>query len=545
MVGYARLWLTVRRTCGLRPGAPTPDQRSTTLSFDQSSTPADRRSRRDSRRSFRPYEKGGRRPGGRRPAGGPRDRRPFDPARRAAVDAFDLTLSAFPALGVPDRVARLLGVDGITSPTPVQAAVIPDAIARRDVLGRARTGSGKTLAFGLPMLTRLAGARSRPNHPRGLIIVPTRELANQVTSALEQLAEALNLRMVTVYGGAPYDRQIRRLSQGVDVVVATPGRLDDLVGRGICRLDDIEVVTLDEADHLCDLGFYPVVSELLAATPAGGQRLLLSATLDGDVDRLVRRHLVDPARHEIDPDQGSVTEMDHHVLVVGSHNKLEVTTELVRANPRSIVFTRTKHGATRLAEDLEGAGVAAVDLHGNLSQRVRERNLGRFRSGRAQVVVATDVAARGIHVDGVGLVVHYDPAGEAKGYLHRSGRTARAGASGTVVTVANAGQARQMAGLHKRAGVDAKHVDARHLNGPLTTEALAGAPAMAIAAAPSGGSRGGARRSGGSSGAGGYRGGSGSGRGYGGGSRGQGRNGGRGDGGSFGERRRDAARSHR
>jgi superfamily II DNA/RNA helicase len=454
------------------------------------------------------------------------------------VDAFDLTRSAFPALGVPDRVARLLGVDGITAPTPVQAAVIPDAIAGRDVLGRARTGSGKTLAFGLPMLMRLAGARSRPNHPRGMIIVPTRELANQVTSALEPVAEALDLRMVTVYGGAPYDRQIRRLSQGVDVVVATPGRLDDLVGRGICRLDGIEIVTLDEADHLCDLGFYPVVSELLAATPAGGQRLLLSATLDGDVDRLVRKHLVEPVRHEIDPDQSSITEMDHHVVVVGSHNKLEVTTELVRANPRSIVFTRTKHAAMRLAEDLEDAGVAAVDLHGDLSQRVRERNLDRFRSGRAKVVVATDVAARGIHVDGVGLVVHYDPAGEAKSYLHRSGRTARAGASGAVVTVANAGQARQMTGLHKRAGVDAKHVDARHLVRPMTAKALAGAPAMAIAAAPLGGSsRGGPRRAGGSTGSGGYRGRSGSDRGFGGGSRGQGRNGSRGHG-----RRRDAAR---
>jgi superfamily II DNA/RNA helicase len=538
MVGYARPWLTVRRTCGLRPGAPAPDHRSTSLSFDQSSMPTDRRVRRDSRRSDRPYQKRGRRPAGRRPAGGPRDRRTVDPARRAAVDAFDLTRSAFPALGVPDRVARLLGVDGITAPTPVQAAVIPDAIAGRDVLGRARTGSGKTLAFGLPMLMRLAGARSRPHHPRGVIIVPTRELANQVTSALEPVAEALNLRMVTVYGGAPYDRQIRRLSQGVDVVVATPGRLDDLVGRGICRLDDIEIVTLDEADHLCDLGFYPVVSELLAATPAGGQRLLLSATLDGDVDRLVRKHLVEPVRHEIDPDQSSITEMDHHVVVVGSHNKLEVTTELVRANPRSIVFTRTKHAAMRLAEDLEDAGVAAVDLHGDLSQRVRERNLDRFRSGRAKVVVATDVAARGIHVDGVGMVVHYDPAGEAKSYLHRSGRTARAGASGAVVTVANAGQARQMTGLYKRAGVDAKHVDARHLVRPMTAEALAGAPAMAIAAAPRGGSsRGGPRRAGGSSGSGGYRGRPGSDRGFGGGPRGQGRNGSRGYG-----RRRDSAR---
>jgi len=472
------------------------------MPFDQSSLPTDRQGRRPdrrddrrgARRSARPYAK--RRPHGARdgrPSGGPRDRRAADPARAAAIEAFDVTTSAFPALGVADLVVKLLGVDGITTPTPVQAAVIPDAMAGRDVLGRARTGSGKTLAFGLPILARLAGTRSRPNHPRAMIIVPTRELAGQVTSAIEPLAEALGLRMVTVYGGTPYDRQIRRLSQGVDIVVATPGRLDDLVRRGTCRLDDVEIVTLDEADHLCDLGFYPVVSDLLAATPPGGQRLLLSATLDGDVDRLVRRHLADPARHEVDSDRGSVTEMEHHVLVVGAHSKLEVTTQLVRANPRSIVFTRTKGGATRLAENLEDAGVSAVDLHGDLSQRVRERNLDRFRTGRAQVVVATDVAARGIHVDGVGLVVHYDPAGEPKSYLHRSGRTARNGASGAVVTVAMPGQARAMTGLHKRAGVEAKHLDARSIDGPLTANALATAPAM-TPTTPSRGSRPGPRQ---------------------------------------------------
>ncbi|MGH8824413.1 MAG: DEAD/DEAH box helicase [Jiangellaceae bacterium] len=458
---------------------------------DQSTLPTDRTGhrprrrddRQDTRRSARPHRS--RRPRGGRASDGTRDRRVADPVRLAAIDGFDVTSSAFPALGVPDRVVRLLGVDGITMPTPVQAAVIPDAVAGRDVLGRARTGSGKTLAFGLPILARLAGARSSPNRPRALVIVPTRELAGQVTSALEPLAEASGLRMVTVYGGTPYDRQIRRLSRGVDIVVATPGRLDDLVRRGTCRFDDVKIVVLDEADHLCDLGFYPVVSDLLATTPPGGQRLLLSATLDGDVDRLVRRHLADPVRHEVDPDQGSVTEMDHHVLVVAARSKLDVTIRLVRANPRSIVFTRTKEGATRLAEDLGDAGVPAVDLHGDLSQRVRERNLDRFRTGRAQVVVATDVAARGIHVEGVGLVVHHDPAGEPKSYLHRSGRTARAGASGSVVTVATRDQAWAMTGLHKRAGVEARHVDARSVDGPLTTWALADAPEM-VPVAPSG-----------------------------------------------------------
>lgn len=403
-----------------------------------------------------------------------------DEARRAAIAAFDPATSAFGALGVADRIVKILGVDGITEPTPVQAAVIPDAIGRRDVLGRARTGSGKTLAFGLPMIERLAGASSEPNRPRGLIVVPTRELAGQVTASLEPLADALRLRMVTVYGGVSYDRQIRRLDRGVDIVVATPGRLDDLIRKGACDLDAVEVVTLDEADHLCDLGFYPVIDDLVSQTPEGGQRLLLSATLDGDVDRLVRRHLSDPARHEFDPDGDSVTTMDHHVLVVGHHEKLDVAADLVRAHERSIVFTRTKDGAMRLAEDFEDAGVRAVDLHGDLSQRVRERNLDRFRRGQAQVVVATDVAARGIHVDDVGLVVHYDPAGEAKAYLHRSGRTARAGASGAVVTMATRGQASRMGEMFTKAGVTAKNVDVRSVDGPLSSSALAAAPEMML-----------------------------------------------------------------
>ncbi|HEX5993525.1 MAG TPA: DEAD/DEAH box helicase, partial [Jiangellales bacterium] len=409
---------------------------------------------------------------------GPRRPQGIDAAKRAAMASFDPSTSGFGALGVPTELVRMLGVDGIARPTPVQTAVIPDALAGRDVLGRARTGSGKTLAFGLPILTRLAGRRSRANHPRALIIVPTRELAGQVAAALEPLARELKLSLVTVYGGTPYGWQIRSLDRGVDLVIATPGRLQDLVDRGVCRLDDVEIVTLDEADHLCDLGFYPAVSDLLAATPTGGQRLLLSATLDGDVDRLVRRYLDGPARHEVDPDAGAVTTMDHHVLVVGHQTKLEVTTELVRANPRSIVFTRTKDGASRLADELEGAGVPAVDLHGDLSQRIRERNLRRFRSGAAHVVVATDVAARGIHVEGVGMVVHFDPPGEPKAYLHRSGRTARAGASGAVVTMATPAQARTMTGLHRRAGVDAKHIDARGMTGPLTAESLASAPAV-------------------------------------------------------------------
>ena len=413
---------------------------------------------------------------GNRPNG---NRQPRDPAREAAIEAFDTALSAFGALGVDDRIVKILGVDGIVAPTGVQAAVLPDAMAGRDVLGRARTGSGKTLAFGLPVLARLTGRRSRPNRPRALIMAPTRELAGQVATTIEPLARALGLGAVTVYGGAPYERQIRRLDRGVDVVIATPGRLNDLVDRGACMLDDVEVVVLDEADHLCDLGFFPVIDDLVGRTPDGGQRLLLSATLDGDVDTLVRRHLADPTVHEIDPDSGAVETMDHHVLVVSPKDKLDVTCDLVRTQSRSIVFTRTKRGASRLAEDLETAGIPAVDLHGDLSQRVRERNLDRFRSGRAHVVVATDVAARGIHVDDVGLVVHFDPPGESKAYLHRSGRTARAGASGAVVTVASPGQAREMTTLLHTAGVDAKNVDARAVARPMSATALGDAPAMA------------------------------------------------------------------
>jgi superfamily II DNA/RNA helicase len=361
---------------------------------------------------------------------------------------------------------------GITVPTPVQAAVIPDGIAGRDVLARARTGSGKTLAFGLSVLVRLHGRRSESKRPRGLIVVPTRELANQVRIALEPLAESLHLRVATVYGGTPYDKQIRRLRAGVDVVVATPGRLDDLIKRGACRLDRVEVVVLDEADHLCDLGFYPAVDALLGQTPPGGQRMLLSATLDGDVDRLARRHLSRPVRHEIDAVDVHDTAMSHHVVVTHSTSKYQATSSLLEANPRSMVFTRTRRGATRLARQLVDGGHTAVDLHGSLTQRARERNLRKFSSGEANVVVATDVAARGIHVDNVAVVVHYDLPAEAKLFLHRSGRTARAGVTGTVVTMTNPQDVAQVVGLHRAAGVQARHHDERTAPRPMTVAAL-------------------------------------------------------------------------
>jgi superfamily II DNA/RNA helicase len=408
----------------------------------------------------------------------------LDPARTHAPETPDTTTddtaetvtiggAGFTALGLPAKVVTALARMDITTPTPVQSAVIPDAMSGHDVLGRAQTGSGKTLAFGLPILARLAGERSRPKHPRALIIVPTRELATQVRRSLEPLAFAVRLKLTTVYGGTPYDRQIKQLRGGADIVVATPGRLQDLMDKGHLLTDDVQVTVLDEADHLCDLGFYPAVDALLQQTPSQCQRMLLSATLDGDVDRLVRAHLREPLLHELDPNKGAVTTMAHHVMLVGGfRDKIAAATALVEANPRSIVFTRTREGATELAEAFGDDGIEAVDLHGNLSQRVRERNLHKFSSGKAQVVVATDVAARGIHVDNVGMVVHFDAPTDAKAYLHRSGRTARAGESGAVVTITTPRQLDELVRMQSRAGVDARHHDIRTAPRPMTTEAL-------------------------------------------------------------------------
>jgi superfamily II DNA/RNA helicase len=379
---------------------------------------------------------------------------------------------SFSDLGLPRSLSTSLRRAGITTPTAVQAAVIPDALAGRDVLGRAATGSGKTLAFGLPVLASLAGGRAGPKSPRALVIVPTRELASQVRSSLEPHAHAAGLRLLAVYGGTPYDRQIKRLRAGVDVLVATPGRLQDLIDRGSCRLGRVEVVVLDEADHLCDLGFFPVVSKLVGMTPEGGQRLLLSATLDGDVDKLVRTHLTDPVTHDCDPEHGQ-PDLTHHVLVTAPGDRLSSVTTLVKANPRSIVFTRTRRGASRLAASLADLGVPSVDLHGSLSQRARERNLRKFSTGQADVVVATDVAARGIHVDGVSVVVHYDAPTEHKAYLHRSGRTARAGSSGAVVTMTTPHEVASVVRLQRAAGVSALHHDMHTAPRSMTAEALA------------------------------------------------------------------------
>jgi superfamily II DNA/RNA helicase len=362
--------------------------------------------------------------------------------------------TAFAELGVPSILTAALAARGITTPRPIQARTLPDALAGRDVLGRAETGSGKTLAFGLPLLVRTATAsgKRRARQPRGLVLVPTRELADQVHDELLPLAAVLGLRLLTVYGGVPLGRQAQELRRGIDVVVATPGRLLDLLGQDACSLDAVATAVLDEADHMADMGFLPAVTSLLDRVPPGGQRLLFSATLDGQVDTLVRRYLTDPVRHTVAPTEAA-DRMDHQIRTVKATDKVAVAAELAGRPGRTLVFVRTKHRAARLARQLEHAGIRAGALHGNLTQPARTRALAAFAAGTVPVLVATDIAARGIHVDGIDLVVHFDPPAEPKAYLHRSGRTARAGAAGTVITLVLPEQATEVARLHRRAGV--------------------------------------------------------------------------------------------
>jgi superfamily II DNA/RNA helicase len=363
--------------------------------------------------------------------------------------------TSFADLGVPSALISVLDKHGITAPFPIQTATLPDALAGRDVLGRGRTGSGKTYAFVLPMLARLADSRSsrQPGRPRALVLAPTRELASQIAAAMKPLADALGLRTITVFGGVGANPQISGLRRGVDVVVACPGRLEDLIQQGHARLDAVEITVLDEADHMADLGFLPVVRRLLDSTPKNGQRMLFSATLDAGVDVLVRRFLHDPVTRSVDTVQSPVSTMAHHVLHVRTDDRLPVLVDLTAAPGRTLVFTRTKHGAKKLTKQLAAAGVPAVELHGNLAQNARTRNLTAFHDGSATTMVATDIAARGIHVDDVALVIHADPPVEHKAYLHRSGRTARAGADGTVITLMTDAQVRDVRDLTRKAGI--------------------------------------------------------------------------------------------
>jgi superfamily II DNA/RNA helicase len=365
----------------------------------------------------------------------------------------------FGDLGLHPDLVRTLAKKGVTEPFPIQAATIPDALAGKDVLGRGRTGSGKTLSFGLPLLTRLGGNRSQAKRPRGLILVPTRELAMQVADALEPYGSVLGLRLKVVCGGTSMSNQIYALERGVDVLVATPGRLRDLIDRGACNLDASEVIVLDEADQMADMGFMPEVTEILDQVPAGGQRMLFSATLENEIDALVKRYLKNPVTHEVDPSAGAVTTMSHHVLVVKPKDKAPVTNAISARKGKTIIFVRTQMGCDRVAEQLRDAGVLADALHGGMTQGARTRTLADFKEGYVNVLVATDVAARGIHVDDVDLVLNVDPAGDHKDYLHRSGRTARAGRSGTVVTLILPHQRRSVFRLLEDAGVEAtRHI---------------------------------------------------------------------------------------
>jgi len=362
----------------------------------------------------------------------------------------------FGTLGVPAPLVDMLAAGGITTPTPIQAATLPDSLAGRDVLGRGRTGSGKTIAFVLPLLTRLAasGKRSQPRRPRALILAPTRELVAQIEEAMTPLAQRLGLTSRTVFGGVGQGPQVSAIRRGVDVVVACPGRLEDLIGQGHVSLDAVEVTVIDEADHMADLGFLPQVRRLLDATPQSGQRMLFSATLDGGISVIAKRYLHNPVTHQADSAQSPISTMSHHVLHVTADGHLPVLLDLVAAPGRTVVFTRTKHRAKKLARQLNGSGVPAVELHGNLSQGARTRTMDAFHSGEARTLVATDIAARGIHVDDVALVIHADPPVEHKAYTHRSGRTARAGASGTVITLMTDDQVRDVRDLTRKAGVN-------------------------------------------------------------------------------------------
>jgi superfamily II DNA/RNA helicase len=400
-----------------------------------------------------------------------RSRGPGRRRTRPVTPAADVT---FASLGVPAPIVAALAATGIAAPFPIQAAALPDALAGEDILGRGRTGSGKTLAFSIPLVAALADGYTSAGRPRGLVLEPTRELASQVQAVLAPLAGAVGLSVATIFGGTPQNPQVAALRNRADIVVACPGRLTDLIEQGHCHLGDVEISVIDEADHMADLGFLPAVRRLLEATPPEGQRMLFSATLDGAVDVLVRRFLTSPARHAVDP-AAAPTQIVHHLLTVLPADRVKVVAALASGKNRTLIFTRTKHGAQKLARQLAAAHIPAVDLHSNLGQSARERNLALFISGAVRVMVATDIAARGIHVDGIDLVIHADSPTEHKAYLHRSGRTARAGAAGLVITLQTPPQADKVRALLRQAHV-VPHVATVGPGSALLRE-LAGEPA--------------------------------------------------------------------
>lgn len=364
-----------------------------------------------------------------------------------------MSQKTFTDLGVPSKIVAVLTNQGIDSAFPIQVDTLPDTLAGKDVLGRGKTGSGKTLAFSIPMVARLAAVSSgNDRRPRGLVLAPTRELATQITNTLQPIAQAMNLRVTTIFGGVSQQKQVQAIRNGVEIIVATPGRLEDLMAQGILKLDAIEITVLDEADHMADLGFLPGVTRIMNATPKTGQRLMFSATLDNGVNKLVDRFLNNQVMHSVDEANSPVAQMTHHVFEApDAEAKKLLVQALASGTGRRILFMRTKHHAKKLTKALTQAGIPAVDLHGNLSQPARDRNLAAFSEGTVRVLVATDVAARGVHVDGVDLVIHVDPPAEHKAYLHRSGRTARAGAEGDVITICLPEQRRDLADLLRKA----------------------------------------------------------------------------------------------
>ena len=432
------------------------------------------------------------------------------------------TSPSFADLGLPTPLVETLASQGILSPFPIQQATIADALSGRDTLGRGRTGSGKTLAFSLPLIARLmeSGKRREPFAPRAVILVPTRELANQVRDVIAPLAESVGMRTATVYGGVGYGGQITAMRNGVDIVVACPGRFIDLMESGHVDLDAVEVTVLDEADHMAELGFLEHVTRILEKTPREGQRLLFSATLDRGIDKVVKKFLQNPITHEVESTEENEASMTHYFFQVTQAERFNVISDLCAAPGRTLVFTRTKHGARKLTEALVKAGIPSVELHGDLSQNVRARNLAALSSGKVDTLVATDVAARGIHVDDIAIVIHADPPEEHKAFLHRSGRTARAGAQGTVITMVTENMRRQVKRLARDAGIDpiTKNVS---MGDDILTEVAPGERAFREMPnleerRPQGGRNGGGR--------GGYGGGRSGGKSYGGGRSGGGRN---------------------
>ncbi|MEU6948888.1 DEAD/DEAH box helicase [Streptomyces sp. NPDC046316] len=379
------------------------------------------------------------------------------------------SVESFDALDMPAALVKTLGAQGVTEPFPIQGATLPNSLAGRDILGRGRTGSGKTLAFGLALLARTAGRRAEPKAPLALVLVPTRELAQQVTDALAPYATSVQLRLATVVGGLSITKQANSLRRGAEVVVATPGRLKDLIERGDCRLDQVAITVLDEADQMADMGFMPQVTALLKQVEPDGQRMLFSATLDQNIDRLVKMFLDDPVVHSVDPSAGAVTTMEHHLLYIADEtDKKAVTLKIAARDGRTILFLDTKRAVDRLVKRLLASGVRASGLHGGRSQPQRNRTLDQFKNGQVTALVATNVAARGIHVDDLDLVVNVDPPIDHKDYLHRGGRTARAGESGSVVTLVLPEQKRDMGRLMSNAGISPRTAQIKSSDDELT-----------------------------------------------------------------------------